>query len=93
MGYRVYKYDIDPDRVTDTITVSMTKGAQVLSVGIQESGLFKMWALVNTDEQEVEDRHFMVKGTGHGIYAQAEDLKFIGTIHMSYFVFHVFELL
>lgn len=70
-------------------TVTMPKGAQVLSVEAQ--GLEIMaWAVVDLDAPLVQ-HHFPVYGTGHLIEAQDDVLPFIGTVLIDPWVWHIFD--
>ena len=90
---KVFKYDIPVD---DRPSVSLPKGAQILSVGVLPVGAqglrIKLWALVNPAETDTEVRQLRVVGTGHAIVDG--DLVFLGTVtfHDGALVFHVFEV-
>ena len=85
---KVFKYDIPVD---DRPSVSLPKGAQILSVGAQGLGI-KLWALVDPSETNAEVHQLRVVGTGHTIVDG--DLVFLGTVmfHDGALVFHVFEV-
>lgn len=83
----VYKFRLD---IEDITTISMPRGAQILSVQNQNESIC-LWALVDT-EAEKEQRTFRIAGTGHLI---REGIKaFLGTVQMhdGIFVAHVFEI-
>lgn len=84
----VYKYPID---LTDTFTLELPKGAQVLSVQMQGATPC-LWALVDT-KAEAERRTFRLAGTGHPIDESLE-LRFVSTFQLygGDLVFHVFEV-
>jgi hypothetical protein len=81
----IYKY---PAPIDDEFTVEMPRGAQVLSVAIQD-GIPCMWALVNPKEP-LESRRFHWRGTGHPANLMG---RFVGTVlmHGGALVFHLFE--
>lgn len=87
----IWKYKLD---VNDNVFIEMPKGAQVLSVQIQD-GAPCIWALVDPDAKK-EKRLFEVLGTGH---TMPEDMginrAFIGTFQLwaGRLVFHLFERL
>lgn len=67
----------------------MPVGAKPLSVHAQGSDIC-MWALVDT-EAELEDRQFVIVGTGHEVHDHAGE--FVGTALLAdgRLVLHVFE--
>ena len=75
----------------DFTTIEMPVNAEILCVQTQ-GNLIVIWAMCN-DYLPREKRHFEVIGTGHTIYDTNEDLerKYIGTVQISRFVWHVFE--
>lgn len=90
MSKVIYKYDVD---VSDSQTIDMPKGAQLLSVGVQ-NGRIKLWALIDPGEPIVS-RDLILIGTGHPIIRTLGE--FIGTVHLtmphsgSVLVFHLFD--
>lgn len=77
----------------DEFTLSMPKGAQILSVQQDQKTMIPcIWALVSP-ENEPEKRHFEVHGTGNPINSIVANLKFIGTYQYQNgsFVGHLFE--
>lgn len=85
---RIWKYELE---ITDEQTVEMPRGAKVLSVANQ-GGKLCLWAEVDPSERIVV-RHFLVIGTGHQITEDFDLRKFVGTVLMEPFVWHVFEAL
>ena len=85
---KVFKYDIPVD---DRPSVSLPKGAQILSIGAQGLNI-KLWALVDPAETVIEVHQLRVAGTGHVVVDS--DLAFLGTVifHDGALVFHVFEV-
>lgn len=87
---RIYKYDLP---VVDKAVVSMPKGAEVLTVQVQNDwpdSQVRLWAKINL-EAPIESRMFFVVGTGHPMPVEAG--RFIGTFQLNEgrLVFHVFE--
>lgn len=88
---QIWKFQI---QIKDTQKVTMPYGAKILCVQM-ENGVPCLWALVNTNEAEVDqrwDRTIDIFGTGHSIM----DLftrTYIGTVQMEggALVWHVFE--
>ena len=77
----VYKY-----RLGD---IQLPVGAKVLTAGVQ-GGEFYLWAEVDTD-QPLEERHFVVYGTGWEI--TDSNRCYIATLFEGAFVWHVYEVL
>ena len=71
-------------------TVTLPKGAQVLSVGTQDD-LIHMWAMVDPDAARVE-KNFYIVSTGEPC-EYVRGMKFCGMamMHGSSLIFHVFE--
>ena len=88
---RVYKY---PLPVNDLVTIAMPRLAHILTAHAQH-GEICVWALVNPDEQEVEQRTFRIAGTGHDVNVPINCLRYIGSAHLhgGSLVFHIFEVL
>jgi hypothetical protein len=80
----IYKYDVP---MLDTVTMMMPVGAEVLSVGVQDGRIY-LWAVVETTAPAMS-RVFYVCGTGNPL--NVGNARFIGTVQMDYFVWHVFE--
>jgi hypothetical protein len=83
----IWKY---PLGITDIQTVSMPKGAEILTVQIQLGGVC-LWAMVDPEAPK-EDRIIITYGTGHPIDSP-HLLRYIGTYQIPerVLVFHVFE--
>ena len=87
----IYKYEIP----VDGNLVSMPIDSQILSVGAQGESIV-LWVEVDTERPECH-RYFEVFGTGHAIpdNRMHSDMgvsrKFIGTVFMGPFVWHVYE--
>jgi len=85
---RIWKYEL---AITDEQTLEMPRGAKVLSVANQ-GGKLCLWAEVDQSERIVV-RHFLIVGTGHQITEDFELRKFVGSVLIDPFVWHVFEVL
>jgi hypothetical protein len=86
----IWKYEL---KIADTETVIMPKGASILCVQIQYVTPC-VWALVDPEEEEGEEHHFEMFGTGFNIREKAGiKRKYIGTIQIpnTGLVFHLFE--
>ncbi len=84
MSRTIYKYTLP---LQDVVTLSMPAGAEVLSVGLQ-GGNITLWAMVHPTSPQM-DRVFYLYGTGNPI--SGGEGRFIGTVQMNYFIWHVFE--
>ena len=76
-----------PLALTDFVSVEMPENAVVLSVDNQD-GVLCLWAMVEPDMPK-DVRHFSIVGTGNPMPAGLK--KFIGTVLMPPYVWHVFE--
>jgi len=82
----VWKYPLG----IPTAEVSMQRGAEILSVGVQNAEI-TIWALVEPDMIKVQ-RDIFVAGTGHVFNEKSLDkMEFIGTVFLDSFVFHIFD--
>lgn len=83
MAKQIWKYSLEN-------VIEMPKGAEILTIDIQNGQLFnaQMWVKVDT-ENEVEKRMFEVIGTGQNF--DDTNRKYIGTYQDGPFVWHVFE--
>ena len=75
-----------------TQSIMVPKGSTILSLAVQKDDLC-IWALVDPDAGS-ECRTIQIFGTNEKIKDPLVGTKrlFIGTVIMSYFVWHVFEL-
>ncbi len=83
----IHKYRLD-----GVTNVQMRKGAEILDIQIQKTtflGLY-VWALVDTEIEEKEERYFLIYGTGQKI-DESLKLKYITTLQLDGAVWHVFE--
>ncbi len=89
MKKTIYKYNIP---IKDYFNIIMPIGSEILCVQAQNDEP-QIWALVNIELKETEERYFKQVGTGHLILD--ENLKYIGTFQLieRLFVGHIFEIL
>jgi len=80
----IYTYQLE---LTDTQTIEMKMGAEILTVQAQD-GILCIWALVNPKLSNVK-RTFEIIGTGNPFYITK--FKYISTAQMNGFVWHIFE--
>jgi hypothetical protein len=80
----IHKYPL----ISQDCTLTLPAGAEILTVKLQNEKP-TLWAVVNPNTSEVEERHICIIGTGW----QVEDnMEYITTYLDGYFVWHVFEL-
>lgn len=81
----IYKYNIN----LQGSSLILPKGAKILSAQAQSCSLC-LWAEIDTNADR-EERFFEVYGTGHQIIDNHGKRKFIATVQIEGFVWHVFE--
>lgn len=79
---QIWKFKVDN-------VIEMPKGAEILTVQLQDSFNACIWAVVDP-ENETENRIFEVVGTGHKF--DDTNKKYIGTWQDCMFVWHLFEV-
>lgn len=85
----IWKFEL---LITDMQEVAMPVGAELLSVANQNGNLC-LWAMVNPSKVN-QHRYIEIIGTGNPVYVDMGiDRKFIGTVVINQFVWHVFERL
>jgi hypothetical protein len=84
----IWKYEL---QITDEQTILMPGQAKILSAANQ-NGKLCIWAMVDT-EQPIAPKYFSVIGTGHPLSEDFPLRKFIDTVIIGQFVWHVFEVL
>ena len=84
---KVFKYSIKPALAIPQ-EAAMPRGARIVHAAEQDRSIC-LWAEVDEDEK-TRVRLFQVFGTGHDI---PENAAHRGTVHMTPFVWHVYELL
>lgn len=87
MSKRIFKYQLAE---TDTQTLDLPKGAQILSVHAQRNEVC-VWAEVDEFYQETEQYAFQIYGTGHKVNHD-DSYSFLGTVLLmdERLVLHVF---
>lgn len=93
---KVFKYSMD---FGDTPTVWLPKGAKILMANEQNNSIkynkkLYLWAVIDTDEKETEERKFRIAGTGHPL-GEMYNLKPISTIFTEgdSLIWHIFEVI
>ena len=91
----IYKYSTLPNgKFRESFTLNMPKGAEILTVQIdQKNNVPSIWAMVDT-EMPLEERYFELFGTGHEIPVDiGVERKYVGTYQYQRgeFVGHIFE--
>lgn len=86
---RIYKYTLDID---DEQNISMPYHAEILTVQNQHGSLC-LWAIVDDEEQGIEERRFAIYGTGNPAQLATID-GYIGTAQQmnGTLIWHVFEI-
>lgn len=82
----IFKYPIE---VTDKQTVKLPVDSLVISV-LNQNGQLVIYALVDTEEKEVEEKTIRIFGTGHPVDVEEFDYNFLGSVMMDEFVWHIF---
>lgn len=85
----IWKYELE---VTDIQTIRLPLGAKIISVA-EQRGRLCLWAIVNLDNVHPDSGELVeiaIVGTGNPV--DTSGLKFIGTVVMNPFVWHVFEV-
>lgn len=90
MDVRIWKYCLE---ITDLQRVEMPPGAQILSIGNQNDTVC-LWSIADVSTKFWQQRWFEVIGTGNRLNMNfGIERKFIGTVQINAFVWHVFERL
>lgn len=93
----IWKYRL---QVADAVKVPMPAGSKVIKVGVQDGELCA-WALVSPPSGAEHDghdihgtqgeiRYFRIVGTGNPIPENILGLKYLDTVFMGHYVWHVF---
>jgi hypothetical protein len=82
---KIFKYPLN----SQDCTLKLPKGAEILTVKLQNETP-TLWAVVNDNTSEVEERHICIIGTGWDV---EDNMKYITTYIDGYFVWHIFELI
>lgn len=92
MDQTIWKY---PLRVKETETFLMPRGAEILTIQVQNETPC-IWALVDPNETYQDERKFEIHGTGNPILLNdSTKRKYIGSFQLmeGQLVFHLFELI
>ncbi len=87
---KILKYKL---HIIGNMSISMPKNAWILTVQVQK-GLLQIWAMVDTNETQEENREFSVVTTGEQFNTYNQDYNYIGTFQTENgnFVGHLFEI-
>jgi hypothetical protein len=91
MEKRIFKYPLE---VENKQVINLPKGSELLTVQTQFNKP-QLWALVDPNEKEKEERYIEMFGTGHPINYNVDlERKYLSTYQLDggNFVFHVFEI-
>ncbi len=85
----IHKFRVQEDE-QGRFGLRLPRGATVLTVQ-EQYGKAQLWALIDTDEECLEDRTFCIHPTGHEVPENPGE--YIGTFQMlgGMLVFHLFE--
>lgn len=83
----IYKYNLELG--DDTQSLSLPKGAKILTVQIQGNYLC-LWALVDKEAEEYESRTILICDTCHDA-GECTAEHYIATVQVGIFVWHIFE--
>ena len=85
MSQVIYKYPLE---LTTSNTLRLPFGAELLLVGLQ-GGVINVWAKVEDSEEEFEDHHIRIYGTGH-LLSDSEK-EYLGSVFQGGYVWHIYE--
>jgi hypothetical protein len=71
---KIFKYELP---VLEKVSIILPKNANIIRCESVD-GKFWLWAIVNTDESETEERNFELYKTGMPIETDINNLKYIG---------------
>ena len=82
----IWKYNLTPNKI-----IKLPVGADILCISDQHREVC-MWVMVDPNQKELIERHFMVFGTGHDI--PDDDLEYLGIAKLDggSLIFHAFEV-
>ncbi len=81
----IWKFTLRPG-----VKVQMPLGSKILTVAAQGQSIC-VWAEVDSNEAQEEEREIKVYGTGHDLPENHHELQYIGTAFLGSMVFHVYE--
>ena len=90
MNKRIWKFVL---KFTNIQEISMPINSEILTVQMQKDNIC-LWVLVNSKEEDTEERTFEINGTGIPFCSSDEDKRiYIGTVQMSggSLIWHIFE--
>jgi hypothetical protein len=85
----IFKYALS-DGAAEPFTIEMPQGAAILHVGTH-GNYAQLWARVDP-EKPTEKRVFYIVGTGWDLKHFPADMKYLATVVLSVYVWHVFEV-
>lgn len=90
---KVFKYIIKLNDNSQCGDVCMPLGAKVLKVTASEaSGTITLWAQIDTDESEVEQRCFTFIATGQCLNWEVQySMSYMDTVFEGMYVWHIYE--
>jgi hypothetical protein len=83
----IHKFKIE---IVDEQVIEIDPFAKILSFQVQNGEAF-IWALVNSNNVKVPYR-FAIVGTGNPFIYDKSDARFIGTVQLNGFVWHLFQI-
>ena len=88
----IYKYGIN----SGITSIELPKRSQIFSANYDANGVLSVWAAVDTEEEEMEERFVYLTGTGWPLEDLEKDwnYRFINTVidENNGLVWHIFEL-
>lgn len=82
----IYKYPIE---VTDIQKIKLPFDSLIISV-LNQNGKLVIYALVDTEEKDTEERTIRIFGTGNPCDVEEFDYNFLGSVFMGDLVWHIF---
>lgn len=86
----IWKYILVP--MVEAINISVPKGAQFISCGLDSNHNICIWALVESNAP-LEQKKVWCVGTGwplEGMVAQTDQLEYIGAVTQPPYIWHIF---
>ena len=82
----IWKFEVP---IEYKFSLSMPRGAEIIAFQTQRY-MACIWAIVTTEEEKLEERKFVIYGTGHEL--RPNPGRYIGTIQNGGYVWHLFEI-